>query len=348
MYRQISVPVDNSEYANAAVDLAVAFGKAFGANLVGSHVVAAGLHAHRFRQMESVLPEKYHDEAALEERRRSHASLISRGLRIIAESYLDAMASKAHQAGLPFARKVLDGKNSAELVRDIRESNYDLVIMGALGLGAVKASLVGSVCERVVRRVRADILVVRNALPLEESRGAIVVGVDGSAQAFAGLQAALAIGRALGRPVEAVAVYDPFLHAAIFHRLVDVLSGSASKLFHLQEQERLHEAVIDAGLTKIYRSHLERARELAEGEGVPLQATLLTGKAFDRILQHVRNTQPWLLVLGRVGFHGDEELDIGSTSENLVRLAPCHVLLTSRKFCPPMDVKVETAAACTP
>ena len=37
------------------------------------------------------------------------------------------------------------------MVRDIKESNYDLVIMGALGLGAIKDSLIGTVAERVVR-----------------------------------------------------------------------------------------------------------------------------------------------------------------------------------------------------
>lgn len=345
MYKHIYIPVDNSEYSDAIMHPAIALGKAFGASLVGSHVVAAGLHAHRFRQMESTLPEKYRDETTLERQRRNHAALIAKGLHLIAESYLDVMASKAQQAGLPFVRKVLDGKNYAALVRDIRESGYDLVLLGALGLGAVKDSLVGSVCERVVRRARTDVFVVKNTLPLEEACGAIVVGIDGSAQAYAGLRAGLALGKAFARPVEAVAVYDPFLHGLIFHRLVGVLSEKAAALFRSKEQEQLHEEVIDRGLAQIYRSHLEVARKVAEGEGVPLKTTLLSGKPFDRILQHVRTTQPWLLVLGRVGFHSDEDLDIGSTSENLLRLAPCHVLLTSRKFYPPMEVKAETAVA---
>lgn len=339
MYKKICVAVDNSEYSHAAIDLAIALAKAFGSELVGSHVIAAGLHAHRFRQMESTLPEKYQDEAALERQRRSHGSLISKGLRLIADSYLDVMACKAQQAALPFTRKLLDGKNYTELVRDIRESGYDLVVIGALGMGAVKDSLLGSVCERVVRRVRTDVFVVKNTCPLEPAHGAILVGIDGSPQASAGLRAALALGQAFGRPVEVAAVYDPILHGIIFHRMVGVLSAKAAGLFRSEEQEQLHEKVIDAGLAQIYRSHLEVARGVAEAEGVPLKISLLSGKAFDRILQHVRTTQPWLLILGRVGFHGDEELDIGSTSENLLRLAPCHVLLTSQEAHRPMEGK---------
>jgi len=342
MYRHIYIPVDNSEHANAAMDLAMALGKAFGSELVGSHVVAAGLHAHRFHQMESTLPERYQNEAVLEQQRRNHASLISRGLRLIAESYLDVMTSKAQQAGLPFTRKLLDGKNYAELVRHIRETEPDLVILGAQGMGAVKESALGSVCERVIRRVRTDTLVVKHArLGAWDRGGPILVGVDGSPQSYGGLMAALALGRAFGTPVEAVAAYDPTLHGLIFHRLVGVLSEKAAGLFRSEEQEQLHEDVIDTGLARIYRSHLEIARQMAEGEGLPLKITLLCGKPFDRILQHLRTAQPWLLVLGRTGYHSDEELDIGSTSENLLRLAPCHVLLTSRTFSPPMDVKGE-------
>jgi hypothetical protein len=53
------------------------------------------------------------------------------------------------------------------------------------------------------------------------------------------------------------------------------------------------------------------------------------------VLRHVTQVQPSLLVLGRTGLHADEGLDIGSTAENLLRLAPCHVLLVGRSFTPP-------------
>jgi len=69
VYRHIYVPVDNSEHSNAAIDVAVALGKAFGADLVGSHVYAAKMHDYRFRQMEYTLPTEYQDEQEMEKQR---------------------------------------------------------------------------------------------------------------------------------------------------------------------------------------------------------------------------------------------------------------------------------------
>jgi nucleotide-binding universal stress UspA family protein/predicted Zn-ribbon and HTH transcriptional regulator len=241
-----------------------------------------------------------------------------------------------------------DGRNWEELVADVDESpDVDLVVMGALGTGAVKESQLGSVTERVARRVRRDLMVIRStADPATE--GGILVAIDGSPQSFAGLRTALALGRALNKPVEAVAVYDPYLHYAVFNGIVDVLSEKASKVFRFKEQEALHEEIIDTGLAKIYESHLRVARATAAEEGVDLPITLLDGKAFERVLRHARETRPWLLVLGRIGVHSDPQMDMGSNTEQLLRLAPCNVLLSSGSFTPPIDVRADASVVWTP
>lgn len=342
MLKKIYVPVDNSEYSNRAIELAVEIGKRFNATLVGSHVYAARLHDYRFKQMEYTLPEEYLEEAELERQRKIHDSLITLGLKLISDSYLDVMERKCREAGLPFERKIFDGKHYKVLIEDIQGSGYDLVVIGALGMGAVKESLIGSVCERVVRRITTDTLVVKSLAPVNGQNGGILVAVDGSPQSFAGLKVGLALGKAFGRPVEAVAVYDPYLHYSVFGGIVKVLSEQAAKVFRFKEQEKLHEEIIDTGLAKIYQSHLEIARKIAEEDGIALKITLFDGKAFEKILQYVRKTDPWLLVMGRIGVHSDEsESDLGSNAENLLRLAPCHVYLSGRKFYPPMDVKAE-------
>ncbi len=342
MFKKIYVPVDNSEHSNRAIELAVEIGRKFGASLVGSHVFAARLHDYRFKQMEYTLPGKYREEAELERQRQTHDSLIALGLKLISDSYLDVMEQKCREAGLRFERKTFDGKHYKVLIEDIRRSDYDLVVIGALGVGAAKDSLIGSVCERVVRRIRTDTLVVKSLSPLHGGRGAILVGIDGSPESLAGLKVALSLGKALERPVEAVAVYDPYFHYAVFDRIVQVLSERAAKVFRFKEQERLHEEIIDTGLAKIYQSHLEIARKVAEEDGIPLRTTLLDGKAFERILHHIRKTEPWLLVMGRIGVHSNEdEADLGSNAENLLRLAPCHVYLCGQRFSPPIDVTAE-------
>ena len=162
MYKTIYVPVDNSDHSNTAVDVGVHLAKAFGSKIVGSHVYAAKMHDKRFKQMEAGLPEEYHDEKELDRQRQIHDSLITRGLQIITDSYLDYVDKKCTEANLPIERRSLEGRNWKVLAEDINTNAYDLVIMGALGVGAVKDSVIGSNTERVVRRVRnSDMLIIK-------------------------------------------------------------------------------------------------------------------------------------------------------------------------------------------
>jgi len=348
MYRHICVPVDNSEHANGAIDLAVDLARTFGARLTGVHVYAGRLHDSRFKQMEYTLPERYRQETELERQRQVHDSLIRMGLRLISDSYLDAMARKAEAAGLAVERKTFDGKHHTVLLEDAQRSDYDLVVLGALGMGAVKDSQLGSVAERFIRGTTTDTLVVKTLEPDDARGGAIVAALDGSPQSFHGLRLGIALGKALGRRVEAVAVYDPYLHYSLFKSIVGVLSAEAAQVFRFREQEQLHEEIIDSGLARIYQSHLDIGRRLALADGVALTTTLLAGKCFEKVLQHCRASQPWLLILGRAGAHSDEaETALGSSSENLVRLAPCNVLLTGGRFTPPLDLLAEETVAWT-
>ena len=162
MYNSIHVPLDNSDHSNAAMQLGVALTEAFEARLVGSHVYAAKLHDVRFKQMEFTLPEEYKEETELEKQRKIHDALIARGLHLISDSYLDQMGVLAEEKSLEFERKHFDGRNFEALVGDIVEDDYDLVVLGALGQGAVRDSQVGSVCERILRRTQVDTLVIRN------------------------------------------------------------------------------------------------------------------------------------------------------------------------------------------
>jgi hypothetical protein len=107
--------------------------------------------------------------------------------------------------------------------------------------------------------------------------------------------------------------------------------------------------VIDTGLAQIYQSHLEVAETMAAEAGVEIQKTLLDGKAFQKVLNHARKTNPWLLIVGRIGIHSaKEETDLGSNTDNLFRNAPCDILLTTRLEYPELDVKAEESIRWTP
>ncbi|MCM2268537.1 MAG: universal stress protein [Thermoanaerobaculia bacterium] len=350
MYSKIYVPVDNSDHSNRAIANAVAVGKAFDAALVGCHVYAARMHDYRFKQMEYTLPEEYLDEVELERQRKIHDSLITLGLKLISESYLDQMQNLCAENGLAFEPRMMDGKHHTELIRDMQSADYDLVVMGALGLGRVRDSEIGSVCERVSRTANRDVWVVKHLPKKGEPEGdTILVGIDGSPQSFGALQTALKLAERFGKQVEIIGVYDPYLHYSVFHGIVGVLSERASKVFRFEEQNQLHEEIIDTGLAQIYQSHLDVAERIALDAGTVVKKTLLDGKAFQKILDHVRKTNPWLVVVGRIGVHSPaEETGLGSNAENLLRRCPCDVLLSTALAYPEVDVRAEESIKWTP
>jgi nucleotide-binding universal stress UspA family protein len=350
MYKSIYVPVDNSDHSNRAVACSVALGKAFSAKLVGCHVYAAQLHDYRFRQMEYTLPEEYIDEVELERQRKIHDSLITMGLKLISDSYLDGMSRLCGESGIAFEPRMMDGKHHIEILKDLVGSQHDLVVIGALGVGRARDSVIGSVCERVARQSDRDVWVVKHVPePDEPERDTILVGIDGSPQSFGALMTAIELARTFDKKIEAIAVYDPYLHYSVFNGIVNVLTEQAAKVFRFEEQNQLHEEIIDTGLAQIYQSHLEVGERMANEDGVDIKKTLLDGKPFQKILDHARKTSPWLIVVGRIGVHSPkDETGLGSNAENILRGAPCDVLLSTRLEVPRLDVRAEETVRWTP
>ncbi|HLE86279.1 MAG TPA: universal stress protein [Candidatus Brocadiaceae bacterium] len=328
MYKKILVAIDNSRHSDHCIDLGIKLSKNFNSLLVGCHVYDASLHQRRFRDMEKGLPQQYQDEPVLQRQRDLHTSLINQGLKLISESYLDVFEKKCREAAVPHKGLLLEGKNYFEIIKEVQGNHYDLVIMGAQGLAAVDSRTLGSVCERVVRRIKTDIIVVKNNC----FEGKAVVAVDGSTQSVAGVKSAISVTQRFNLKLDAVSVYDPHYHRVAFESIAKVLSKEAGQIFRFKEQETLHEEIIDKGLAKIYQGHLDRANHMAKDAGVEINSILMDGKPYDQILKFIFKEQPSLLIVGRTGVHNTNGLDIGSTTENLLRLSPCNILLTGENL----------------
>ncbi|MCB1364054.1 MAG: universal stress protein [Rhodobacteraceae bacterium] len=338
--RRILVALDASDPAERALTEALRLAAASDGAITGIHAYAARLHDRRFRQMEGGLPDRYRTEDGIEHQRAVHDSLITRGLDIISDSYHDAAGAACEGAGIVYGRLSPEGKNYRRIVEAARTGAFDLLALGAQGLGAVPGAGIGTVCERVARRVTTDLLVIRDpARAIGE--GPLVAAVDGSARGFGALRTAPALGRALDVPVHVVAAYDPYFHYVAFNRIASVLSDEAGKVFRFREQERLHEEIIDDGLAKIYRSHLALAGKIAAGEGAKVACALLEGKPYRAIADYLAEHGASLLLIGRTGIHADPGLDIGGNAENLLRVAPCHVWLGAATYAPPLDALAE-------
>jgi len=333
---RILVAVDASDYANRAVAEAARLAASAGGTLTGIHAYAAKLHDRRFRQMEGGLPARYREERELEHQREVHDSLITRGLGIIGDSYHDAAEGTCAAAAVPYRRLSPEGKNYRRIAEAAASGEFDLVVLGALGLGAVPDSSIGTVCERVTRRSPIDVLVIRDHRR-RLGDGPMVVGIDGSPCSFGALKTAIDIGRRLGVAIHAVAAYDPYFHYVAFRRIAGGLSEEAGRVFRFKEQEKLHEEIIDDGLAKIYASHIEVARMVAREDGVEIVTALLDGKPYQAITRYLAKVGASLLLVGKTGVHADSELDIGGNTENLLRLAPCHVWIGTATHTPPLD-----------
>lgn len=334
MYRNIYVPVDNSDYSNQACVIGVDVARKFGGKVAGCHAYAAKMHDVRFRQMESGLPEEFRDEDEMKRQRKIHDQLITKGLEIITDSYIDVLEPLCEKHDVELVRRSLEGKNFKVIAEDVNAGDYDLVVMGAMGMAAVRDTVLGTVTERVVRRLeRADTLIVKDLdrSPFEH----IVVTVDGSAKSLGGLKRAIDLAREFGGTVEAISVFDPYFHYAMFHSIAGVLSTKAQKVFRFKEQEKLHEEIIDSGLAKIYTAHLEVAKKIAADEGVDLKTTLLAGKPFEQTMKYVNEVNPSLVVMGRIGYHSDDEMDIGGNTENMMRYLPTNILVGNYEFAAP-------------
>jgi nucleotide-binding universal stress UspA family protein len=390
VYREVFVPVDNSQHSDWAVDRAIELCRVSGGRLTGNHVYAARLHDVRFRQLETGLPAQFQTPEEIKKQRKIHDKLIEKGLQLISDSFLDQVAHRCAAAGVPITRQLLEGINYEEIINEVNRGagrlpgligfdpnraagydggakvrsdvrvgengrlvaeeedaaarlvgasgrQYDLVAIGAHGLGRQPYSQLGGVVARAIRGIEKDVVIVRDHRPLEGGR--FLVCVDGSSYGYKGMRQALELARAFHGSLYVCSAFDVEYHHVVFHNIKDVLSVQASKVFKFEEQEELHNNIIDKGLLKLCQANLKRAEVMAtEFPDVPLKTQILVGKPFQVVLQWAEEIQPSLLVLARHGAHRIEGTQLGSQAENLVRLAPCNVLLVGTTGVKPEEI----------
>ncbi len=223
-------------------------------------------------------------------------------------------------------RLIAEDEEHDEKLAGTSSRAYDLLVIGAHGIGRQPLSQLGGVVSRVVRGVQKDVLVVRDGRPLQGGR--FMVCVDGSAYSYKGMRVALELAREFGAKLYVCSAFDVEYHQAVFGNIRHVLSEQASKVFKFEEQEELHNNIIDKGLLKLCQANIKRAQAMArQHPDVEVETQILIGKPFQVVLQWIEEVKPTLLILARHGSHRIEGTDIGSQAENLVRLAETNVLL---------------------
>lgn len=223
-------------------------------------------------------------------------------------------------------RLVAEDEDADEKVAGASGREYDLLAIGAHGIGRQAYSQLGGVVSRVLRGVERDVLVVRDDRPF--AGGSFLVCIDGSSYSYKAMRVALELARAYGAKLFVCSAFDVEYHHAVFHNIKDALSVQASKVFKFEEQEELHNNIIDKGLLRLCQANLKRAEVMASAyPDVEVKTQILVGKPFQVIMQWAEELEPSLVVIARHGSHRIADTEIGSQADNVVRLVPHNVLL---------------------
>ncbi len=135
--------------------------------------------------------------------------------------------------------------------------------------------------------------------------GTIVVANDGSEGGFKALELACELAKR---------------HRAALHMIsVEEMPTFPTSIDEILEIQQLEDHK--------FHDVLMRARKVARAKQVKLKTDVIAGHAVAAIVNYVRARKADLLIVGFMGHSALYERIIGSTSDRLVRLAPCPVLV---------------------
>lgn len=137
----------------------------------------------------------------------------------------------------------------------------------------------------------------------------ILVPLDGSEVAEAGVVAAIRLARTFEAPVTLVGVLD--LTAGMY----DVYS------------EAFNPVDLRSQLEAFLEGALSRAQAQVEREGLTCRKVLKVGVPHEEICAAVAEEKADLIVMTTHGRRGLSHLLLGSVTEKVIRTAPCHVLV---------------------
>lgn len=137
----------------------------------------------------------------------------------------------------------------------------------------------------------------------------ILVPLDGSELAEAAITAALPLARTFGVPILLLGVLD--LTAGMY----DVYS------------EAFNPIDLKSQLESFLDSALSRAQTRIEAEGLECRRVLKVGVPHEEIATVVADEGVDLVIMTTHGRRGLSHLLLGSVTEKVIRMAPCHVLV---------------------
>jgi nucleotide-binding universal stress UspA family protein len=163
MIQKILVPTDFSEAADHALDYALNVADKYGASVEILNVVERALVPIVTSYPTAPYPSAYYTAAATGVAVPVWAGTYSKELRATSVKMLSQALKKAK--GLDYtvtvSTSMMDGKPANKIVERAKDGNFDLIVMGSRGLGALDELILGSVSNKVADNAECPVMIVK-------------------------------------------------------------------------------------------------------------------------------------------------------------------------------------------
>lgn len=291
--KTIVCTTDFSDFSNGAIPFGVALAKEFGAKLYLCHVIDLSSVA--------MYGEGFSDPLMLESKITDYAHEHLKDLIGDTDIEWESLTSVGHTAD--------------EIALIAKEKGADLVVSATHGRSGLKRLILGSVTERLMRTLPCPMYIVRS-LEREPTAPAmaemklkrILVGCDFSADSDLAVQYGLSLAQYFQTELYLAHVLEP----SVYKDMLTHSAGSAGL-----GREGLREKLTQ----KLNGMVPEDAKQWCTPETL-----LLAGHPSDELTKYALVHEVDLIVLGVRGHSVMESLLVGSTTDRVVRQAPCPVL----------------------
>ncbi len=291
--KNIICTTDFSDFSNHAIPFGIALAKEFRAKLYLCHVIdisSVAMYGEGF--LEPLDRETRITDYAHEDLRR-----------LIGDQPVD------------WEPLIMVGHTAGEIARLAEEKDADLVVSATHGRSGLKRLVLGSVTERLMRTLPCPLLVVRSpeqnlaaSMNKEIRFQRILVGCDFSPDSDLTFQYGLSLAQEFQSEVHLAHVIEPPVYKDLLRPTLEEKEG-----FQQDLRKKLNEKLTGMVPEEVHNWCTSKT-------------TLLAGQPHEELTKYAVVHNVDLIVLGVRGHSLVETLFVGSTTDRVVREAPCPVL----------------------
>lgn len=155
-FQKILVPLDGSEHSGRALEIAIQLAKKLNSKLVLLTVYSGTVVPVTSPELALHAPATIPDatSAAL-------SQMAIEGARNHSEKILAEAKEKARLETIEVETELAEGNAVETIVRKSKEEKFDMIVMGARGLGKIRKLFIGSVSEGVIKNAHCPVLIVK-------------------------------------------------------------------------------------------------------------------------------------------------------------------------------------------